>query len=725
MKQVVQNYKSGRLDLLEVPVPKCRAGGVIVRTFYSVISTGTEMMKVSESKLSLIGKAWARPDQVKKVLRSVRQQGLLPTYNKVMNRLDSFTPLGYSLAGEVVEVGEGAEEFRVGQIVACAGNQYAFHAEYNWVPTNLCVHVPPDVKADQAAFATIGAIALQGMRQAEIQFGETACVIGLGLLGQILLRLLRSAGVFVIGTDIVDERCRLAEAGGAARCAAVASPEFEMLTGKARELSGGHGVDCVFITAGGNDNAPVELAAELARDRARVIDIGKCRLDLPWNAYYEKELDVRFSRSYGPGRHDPFYEEFGIDYPIGYVRWTERRNMGCIIAMLADGLLDLSPLISQVFPFESAVQVYEGFNRGEIKGIGIIFRYSGQAPLTRVVEASAPGKAVKGKIRLGIVGAGNYASSMLLPYLAKNADVTLQEVATTSSLSAVNALRKFGFKRSSTETESLLQADDIDAVVIATRHATHAQLVCAALRTGKAVFVEKPLAISEESLVEIERTIAETGNDRLAVGFNRRFSPLFNQLKADWGSRSSSHNIQYRINVGPLDKGSWYMRAESEGTRFVGEGGHFIDTVSWWLGAEPVQVTASAARNDIDDLTATYVYPDGSIATICYWTQGDLRLPKERVEIFGQGKSAFFENFERYELWSGGRKTTKRSRAIDKGQKNQLAAFISAIKNGSLMPISLASLIATTRATLATQRSIAANAPISIGVREAFDQVEA
>jgi predicted dehydrogenase len=458
---------------------------------------------------------------------------------------------------------------------------------------------------------------------------------------------------------------------------------------------------------------PVELAAELSRDRGRVVDIGKCKLDLPWNSYYEKELDVRFSRSYGPGRYDTIYEELGIDYPIGHVRWTERRNMECIIAMLETGRLDLSTLISTEFPFESAVDVYEGINRGEIKGVGFVFHYNEQTrPLTRVVTVSRPVKPVAGKIRVGVIGAGNYASSMLLPHLAKNADVILQEVATTSSLSATNALRKFGFARSSTEPEKLLKSDDIDAVVIATRHASHSELVCAGLRSGKAIFVEKPLAISNEALGEIEKTIVETGNDRLVVGFNRRFSPLLKELKADWGQRSGSHNIHYRINADPLDKGSWYLRTETEGTRFVGEGGHFIDVLNWWLGAEPAKVMAAASHDDIDNLTAIFEYPDGSVATISYWTQGDPRLPKERIEIFGQGNAACFDNFERYDLWKNGRKTTKRKKVIDKGQNDQLDAFVASIKNGTSMPITLSSLVMATKATLAAQRSVVLNAPV-------------
>ena len=342
MKQVAQNYKSGDLAVLDVPVPACRPGGVLVRSLYSLISTGTEMMKVSEARMSLIGKARARPDQVRKLLDSVAQNGALATYQKAMNRLDSYTPLGYSLCGVVVEVGAGAEQFSVGQLVAAAGNEFALHADVNWIPTNLCVPVPDGVAPEHAAFATVGAIAMQGVRRAEVALGETACVIGLGLIGQLVVRLLVASGVQVVGLDMVAARCRTAEKAGALICAAPDDDGLREVERVLLDRTGGLGADHVLLAAGGDSNGPVEVAARLARDRARVVDIGKTRLDLPWNAYYDKELDVRFSRSYGPGRYDDRYELEGIDYPAGYVRWTERRNLSCFLDLLADGSVDVS-----------------------------------------------------------------------------------------------------------------------------------------------------------------------------------------------------------------------------------------------------------------------------------------------------------------------------------------------------------------------------------------------
>ena len=341
MKQIAQNYRSGKLALVDAPVPACKPGGVLVRTDYSVVSAGTEMMKVQESKLSLLAKARARPDQVKKVVQSVAQQGLLPTVRKVLSRLDSLTPLGYSLAGTVVEVGDGVREFTIGQRVACGGNLYALHGEYNWVPTNLCVAIPDNVQSEHAALTTVGAVAMQGFRQAEARLGETACIIGLGLIGQLLLQILRAAGVTVIGVDVEADRCRLAEAQGALAAAAPDPPSVDSLIRILEHRTGSSGADHVFLTAGGDTNQPIELAVRIARDRGRIVDIGKCRLDLPWNEFYEKELDLRLSRSYGPGRYDATYEERGIDYPVGYVRWTERRNMQCFMELLAAGKIDV------------------------------------------------------------------------------------------------------------------------------------------------------------------------------------------------------------------------------------------------------------------------------------------------------------------------------------------------------------------------------------------------
>jgi predicted dehydrogenase/threonine dehydrogenase-like Zn-dependent dehydrogenase len=723
VKQVAQNYKTGELTLLEVPSPACKDGGVLVRSLYSLISAGTEVMKVTEAKMSLLSKARRRPDQVRKVLDTVTQQGLRSAYVKAMSRLDSYTPLGYSLCGVVVEVGKGANEFSVGQVVACAGNEYALHAEMNWVPVNLCVPVPDNVSPDLAAFATVGAIAMQGVRRAETQLGEVACVIGLGLVGQIVVQLLVAAGVRVVGLDVSSERCRMAESGGAVACD---TPDvgLERIEQTLLQLTGGLGADHVFLVAGGSSNGPVETAVRLARDRARVIDIGKIKMDLPWNDYYDKELEVRFSRSYGPGRYDDTYEIAGVDYPAGYVRWTERRNLGCFLDLLARGVLPIKELVAEVVPLEDAVSVYERLRSGDLRGVGYLFRYSEiekSAPLASSVTISAPTPRSSGrraglvgaKTRLGFIGAGNYATSMLLPHLARRPDVELAHVVTTTSLSGANAQRRFGFAKASTEVDALLSDETIDAVCVVTRHHTHADLVCRALQAGKATFVEKPLALDDNEVDRIAEVVRSTGNDRLMVGFNRRFAPLLVDMRERFGAAGGLH-ARYSINAGPLDSDSWYGNEGLEGSRFIGEGGHFIDTIGWWFGSSVAEVFA-VTTGDPQEVQAVLRYNDDSVATIAYSTNGNPRFPKEVFEVSGNRRTARLDNFKRTTVWTGRKQTSRRSRGnIDKGQANTLASFVGAVSAGGPMPIPLSSLLSTTRATIAVARSVVLGSPQSL-----------
>jgi len=721
MKQIAQNYKSGELAVLDVPAPACRPGGVLVRSLFSLISTGTEMMKVSEASMSMVGMARARPDQVRKVLDAVQQQGAINTYKKVMNRLDSYTPLGYSLCGVVTEVGRGAEEFTVGQLVAAAGNEHALHAEYNWVPVNLCAAVPPGVRPEHAAFSTVASIAMHGVRRAEVQLGETAAVIGLGLVGQIVVRLLIAAGVRVVGIDPVEDRCRLAEKAGAVPCGSPTGDGMDTLLRELASITSGRGADHIFLAAGGSTNGPVEAAVKLARDRARVIDIGKMRLDLPWNAYYEKELDVRFSRSYGPGRYDDRYELEGIDYPAGYVRWTEKRNLESFLDLVARNEVEVATLISGVFPMTDAAKVYAELKSGELKAVGVLLEYpvpaeDAPAPATsRVLPGAttlAPRRTSAGKaqVAVGFIGAGNYASSMLLPNLAKLKTAHLAHVATTRSLSAVNAQRRFGFTTGSTTADAVLEDSSLDAIFIVTRHQTHAQLVCRALETGKAVFVEKPLALTHDEVDLIAGTIEKTGNDRLMVGFNRRFAPLLVQMKKDFGPGVSSVT-RYLVNAGPLAADSWYLNEEAEGSRFTGEGGHFIDTLSWWAGSLPEEVYAVRGPEK-GDVHATIRFAGGSCGSIAYLTGGNSRYPKETLDATGGGRSARLDNFRSAAVWSGRRQSTTKARGgQDKGQEPEMAQFVEAVRTGAPMPIAVDSLIATTRATIAAGESLLSGRP--------------
>ncbi|WP_447040526.1 bi-domain-containing oxidoreductase [Streptomyces sp. DSM 118878] len=722
MKQVVQNYKSGELALLDVPVPECKRGGVLVRSAYSLISTGTELMKVSEAGMSMVGKARSRPDQVAKVMQSVATNGVPATYRKVMGKLDSYTPLGYSLCGVVEQVGAGIDDVAVGDLVACAGNEHALHAELNWVPKNLYAPVPDGLAPRHAAFGTVGSIAMQGVRRGEPQLGDVALVIGLGLIGQLVVQLLTASGVRVVGVDPDPARCELAERSGAAACG---DPEAATVEAAVAELTGGHGVDQVYLAAGGGSNQPVELAARLCRDRGRVVDIGKCRLDLPWNAYYEKELDVRFSRSYGPGRYDPEYELEGRDYPIGYVRWTERRNLACFLDLVARGRVDVEPLISHIADFDDAAETYQRLKDGDLKAVAVLFRYPEQSVEAEPPTVAVP--AVNGKrspagtagtpgtpVRLAFVGAGNYATSMLLPHLARRDGVELSAVVTTTALSAANAKRKFGFAEATTDLDAVLGDKSVDAVFVVTRHSSHAELTRKALLAGKAVFVEKPLALTEDELADVLAAVEESGNDRLQVGFNRRFAPLLQEARKRFGARTGPANLRYLVNAGRLAHGSWYLQQGTQGSRFAGEGGHFIDTASWLLAADPVSVYATAAPGN-EDLQVVLRYPDGSTATISYVTTGPAGFPKETLDMVADGHALRLDDFVRASVYGSKRWVSSRlPKARDKGQSAELASFVRAVRTGGPMPVPLESLVATTAATLAVRTSLVTGAPVTL-----------
>ena len=532
-----------------------------------------------------------------------------------------------------------------------------------------------------------------------------------------MVRLLTAAGVQMVGIDPVEDRCRLAEKAGAALCGSPGDEGMDLVLRELAAITRGRGADHVFLTAGGSTNGPVEAAVRLARDRARVIEIGKMKLDLPWSAYYEKELDIRFSRSYGPGRYDDRYELEGIDYPAGYVRWTEKRNLESFLDLVARNEVEVATLMSGVFPIADAAKVYADLKSGELKGVGILLEYpapaeDAPAPATSRMlpgaKTPAPRRAAaeKAQVAIGFIGAGNYASSMLLPHLARLKAVRLAHVATTRSLSAANAQRKFGFTTGSTTADAVLEDSSLDVIFIVTRHQTHAQLVCRALETGKAVFVEKPLALTHDELDTIVATIGKTGNDRLMVGFNRRFAPLLVQMKKEFGAGSGSSVTRYLVNAGPLAAGSWYLNEEAEGSRFTGEGGHFVDTLSWWVDSLPDEVYAVQGPEK-GDVQATVRFRNGSVGTIKYVTGGNSRYPKETLDAAAGGRSARLDNFRQAAIWVGRHRSATRSRSgQDKGQRAELEHFIQACQTGSPMPISIEALVATTRATLAVGESV-------------------
>jgi len=721
MKQVSQNYNSGRIAVDEVPKPALKSGGVLVRTTNSVISLGTEGMKAKESKMSYFGMALARPDQVKKVIETFKQQGFKATYQKVMNKLDKMTPLGYSTAGVVEAVASDVYEFEVGQRVACAGAGYANHAEVNFIPKNLVVSIPNEVESDEAAFATVGAIAMQGYRQADIQLGETALVIGLGLLGQILVQILKAAGMQVIGIDLEEDKNDLALENGATFATTPDDSELHSAIGR---ITNNKGIDVSFITAGGNSSAPANLAMEVARDRGQIIIIGKSKLDLDWKDAYAKELEVKYSRSYGPGRYDSRYEEDGVDYPFGYVRWTENRNMQSFLQLIADGTVSVKKLVTERYSFEDAGSIYDDLADGKDLGIGVILEYENNTRDEDVsngrLQVLNEPKPLQGKVSLGVIGAGNYASSMLLPHLKGFNNVHLDTVATATSLSGKDAARKFDFSKVSTDYKSLLDDEAVDAVLIATRHNSHARMTKEALSNGKAVFVEKPLSLTMEELEDIRSTIVSTRNNRLQVGFNRRFSEPVEIISNFWKEPSETPMVAtYRIQAGQMEDDSWYLDPK-QGTRFLGEGGHFIDTLSYIFKSRPVAVSASnlkpdnPSRDELENIHAIIEYENGSVGHILYTTQGGVKVPKEYLEVHGYEKSAIMDNFKKVKLFEGNSDTKKKFRSIDKGQEKELEAFIESIEQGKKMPFSIDELIDTTLTTIAIHQSTLENRRINL-----------
>jgi polar amino acid transport system substrate-binding protein len=713
MKQVVQNYRTGELMLDDIPTPASRPDGLLVRTVASAVSAGTEKSKVDLARKSLVGKAMARPDQVRKVLDTLKREGIVNTYNKVRNKLDSLSPLGYSAAGRVVAVGEGCEGFAVGDPVACAGAGYANHAELLWVPANLCARIPDGVSFEDAAFSTIGAIALQGVRQAEVRFGETVVVIGLGLIGQLAVQLLRASGCRVIGVDIDPWKVELAGQHGI-DLALLRSAD---VVGQTCRLTDGRGADAIIITAAAPDNDPVVLAGQLARDRAHVVIVGDVPLDVPRSPYYEKELDVRLSRSYGPGRYDRRYEEKGLDYPIGYVRWTENRNLQAFLRALEAKQVSVAKLITHRVPLLEAERAYD-LMAGTIQErfLGVVLQYPEAAlPPPRVI-ATPNVPTVRSGANVSFIGAGSFAGGTLIPILKSLPGVTLSKVCTASGLTARDAAIRHGFMASVSEPDDILSDDETDIVFVATRHDMHAALAAEALRQGKAVFVEKPLALDREQLDAV--LAAAEHNPRLTVGFNRRFSPHTAQVRRAL-SGAGALVIQIRVNAGPIPADNWVHDPASGGGRLLGEVCHFIDLAQALAGARIKRVYAAAiglpdpASRLRDNLCVSLELTDGSVASIAYTSSGDVAFGKERIEVFGGGVAAVIDDFRVTTVTRGGRARQLKTKQ-DKGHAEEIRRFMVMATTGGPLPIGLADLRSASLGTIAALESLTLGAPVEL-----------
>ena len=718
MKQVLQNNRTGKLGVVDVPLPAIQRGRVLVRTAVSLISAGRERMVVEMGQKSLVGKARERPDLVKQVIQKAKNEGLVNTINAVRAKLDATRALGYSAAGIVIGVGDDVQEFRAGDRIACAGAGYASHAEVLSVPKNLCVHLPECVAFEEGAFGTLGAIALQGVRLAEPTLGESVVVIGLGLLGQITVQLLKANGCCVFGIDLDSARTKLACEVGA-DSSAESGPDTGQ---RVLEWSRGRGADAVLITAATSSNEPLQLAGQISRMKGRVVAVGLVGLDVPRQTFYERELALKISMSYGPGRYDPEYEERGHDYPFGYVRWTEKRNIEAFLDLIAQRRLNVKPLITHRFPIEEGERAYQ-LIAGEAQEpyLGVLLCYDTERELKSTVKIREGAKArrsVEQSVRLGVIGAGNYVPGMLLPHF-QAAGTDFRSIATASGISARDVGKKYGFARAVSEADEILDDQEVNLILIGTRHNLHAKLVRSALERNRHVFVEKPLALNDAELDSVVRAAA-TSAGQLFVGFNRRFSPLARRAKEFLADRRVPLSILYRVNAGPIPREHWIQDPQEGGGRIVGEVCHFIDLMQFWIGAPPVSVFAEAVAGrshqivDEDSVFITLRFADGSNGCIAYLAQGDKTLPKERVEIFGAGKSMVIDDFRRASLYCNSREEQVKLRNQDKGQAEEVRAVCAAVLKGGPAPISLNELAATTRTTFRILDSLKSSQPVIV-----------
>jgi predicted dehydrogenase/threonine dehydrogenase-like Zn-dependent dehydrogenase len=701
MLQVVQHQKTGELLVEELPAPNCPANGILVKTSHSLISAGTEKTSVENAKSSLIERARRQPDQVKLVMDFIKKEGILSTYKRVKNTLESYKALGYSASGTVVA--STCDEFSVGDRVAVAGAGYANHAEILAIPKNLAVKIPDNVHLNDAAYTTVASIAMQGIRQADPRLGETVAVIGLGLIGQITVQMLKAAGCRVVGLDIDESLFEMAEKCGADRT----MPSNEDAVRKILAFSNGLGCDSVIITAGTSSNQPVELSMKITRKKGRVVVVGAVGMDIPRSPFYQKEIDFTISCSYGPGRYDPEYEEKGNDYPAGFVRWTENRNMSAVLDLISSGKLNVDLLTTHSFKVEEAAKAYEVIrgNTNE-KFFGVLLEYPKEEKELNGSVKLKDYKSTAG-VKIAFVGLGSFAQNYLMPPI-KNFGAELIAVSSTKPINAQTSAKVHGFAISATDSHEIISNTDVNTVFIASRHDSHAEYVSSALKAGKNVFVEKPLAINPEQMEDIKEAYKDS-NAGLMVGYNRRFSKPLVEMKKFFRYRNDPISMIYRCNAGYIPKGSWAVDPE-QGGRIIGEACHFIDCMVYLTGALPVKVYASSvssdnlANTDRDNVAINIHFSDGSIGTVNYYSGGSKSLGKEYFEAHCEGTSAIMNNFKTLELFEAG--VRKMNFDGSKGHKEEVMAFLDAVKNGKEMPISIEELYSVSDATFGAELSL-------------------
>lgn len=718
MKQLTQKLKNGTMQVLGVPFAGQPAGKVLVRNHYSLISSGTEGGTVRTARKGFMGKAKERPQQVKQVLDVLRSQGPIQTYRAVMKKLDAYSPLGYSCAGEVIEVGDGGTEFHVGDRVACGGLT-ASHAEIVSVPENLCVKLAPDADLKQAAYNTLGAIALQGVRQADLRLGETCGIIGLGLMGQLTGLLLRAAGIQTVGIDVDPGMVKI----GGEHCVELSLVRgADGIENRILDFTGGLGCDGVIITAGSSSLDPINFAGALARKKGTVVVVGAVPTGFDREPYfYRKELQVKMSCSYGPGRYDPDYEEKGLDYPPAYVRWTEKRNMQAFQELIYSRKVDVSYLTTHVFKLEEAPSAYDMILKRSEPSIGILIEYDTSKPFdrgSRITLKPETSHLEPSPVSIGFIGAGSYAQSHLLPNIPKDDKVALKGVMTSTGASSRSVAERFGFEFCCSDEKDLFGTEDVNTVFVATRHDSHAGYVMQALNAGRHVFVEKPLCLTIDELDKIRECTEQSATRHkllLMVGYNRRFSPLARMIKKDLGGGPMA--MTYRINAGYIPPDSWIQDMEAGGGRIIGEVCHFIDFLTFMNGSLPVSVGAHAMKstsNLQDTVQISLAYENGSIGSISYFANGDKGLPKERVEIYADGCTAVLDDFKEAAVYSGGKRRRKKLVVQDKGQKKEVRAFVEAILKGEKAPVPLEEIINTSVVTFKILESLQSGQVVTV-----------
>lgn len=723
MRQARQILGSGALELGEVPLPVPAPGEVLVRNHYSFVSVGTEKMKLTQARMSLAEKARARPDQVKLVLDTLKAQGLVPTLRKVRERLRAPASLGYSCAGTVVMVGSQVSEFRTGDRVACIGEGVATHAEYNSVPRNLVAHVPAGVSLEAASAGAIGAIALQAIRQAKLGLGECVAIVGLGLLGQFLVQLCRANGCRVVGVDLDPGKCALAvENGAQAACA----PDADEALDHALRASAGDGVDAVFLTLSAKDPAPVALAAALVRDRGRVVCLGNTAIELDWRTWFSKEIDFVFSRAMGAGINEPEYFARGGDYPIGHVRWTANRNLQAFVDLLGQGKVSLERIITHRFPFSEAVAVFDRIAGGELNhAVGIVFEYPEPEPGVFELQPrilTFGGERPRGAVRLGQIGAGNYAKSMLMPCFASLAGMSLEGICTSKGSNAEALARRYGFRKATADAGELLRDPAINAIMVATRHDSHAAYARAALESGKHAYVEKPLAMSEEQLAPITAALAARGADgpTLWVGHNRRFSLLTQGALAHLrGVEVRQITCSVRAAAVPAD--SWYQDPVEGGGILFGDVCHYIDLAIYFAQSLPVEVCAFATSDRAhreESWAITLRFANGGLGVVHY-VCGSRQGHPETIEMRGGGRAARIVGFRRLVL-DGGAGSGMRRLQPDLGQPAMLRAMVAQFSGAPGAADYTESFLVSAQALLAASRSIAQRRIVTLEPRFPF-----